>query len=264
MPTLAVCSAPPSSPFDAPPWRTLTAALRAASPDLILLNEMPFGAWIAAAPRPDERARTESRRLHDAGIASLDELGAPTVLGTRPALDEGRSVNEAFVWERGRGATAAHTKQFFPDEPGYYERRWFERGRTDFRVVDAGRVRVGFLICTEVMFNEWARYYGRAGAQLIAVPRATPLASTDRWRTALRMAAIVSGCYVASSNRGGADDRGQVFGGHGWIIDPLGEIIAETSDDQPVVWAELDFDLVRRAQREYPCYVEELPVDRYR
>ena len=151
-----------------------------------------------------------------------------------------------------------HTKQFFPNEPGYYESRWFERGRTDFRVVPAGDLRVGFLICTEVMFNEWARHYGRAGAHLIAVPRATPKASTDRWRTALRMAAIVSGCYVASSNRRGTDSRGQEFGAHGWIIDPFGDVLAETSDERPVVSAELDLTLVRRAQTEYPCYVDDL------
>ena len=71
-------------------------------------------------------------------------------------------------------------------------------------------------------------------------------------------AAIVSGCYVASSNRSGADESGLEFAGKGWIIAPNGDVIAETSSEEPVVTAELDVSLVEKAQGEYPCYVEEL------
>jgi N-carbamoylputrescine amidase len=63
---------------------------------------------------------------------------------------------------------------------------------------------------------------------------------------------------VASSNRTGIDEDGQEFGGAGWIVDPLGAVIAETTAERPVVAAELDLELVGKAQCEYPCYVEEL------
>jgi predicted amidohydrolase len=45
------------------------------------------------------------------------------------------------------------------------------------------------------MFNDHVRAYGRLGASLIAVPRATGL-STDIWHAAAKMAAMVSGTYV--------------------------------------------------------------------
>ena len=73
------------------------------------------------------------------------------------------------------------------------------------------------------------------------------------------MAAIVSGCYAISSNRAGIDQKGQEFGGGGWIFDPFGDLIAETSPERPVVSADLDLALVERAQQEYPCCVSELP-----
>jgi N-carbamoylputrescine amidase len=73
----------------------------------------------------------------------------------------------------------------------------------------------------------------------------------------MKMAAIVSGCYVLSSNRGGVDSRGQRFGGRGWVIDPEGELVAQTSPSTPVVFHEVDTELVARAQAEYPCYVKE-------
>jgi hypothetical protein len=57
--------------------------------------------------------------------------------------------------------------------------------------------------------------YGIEGTQLIAVPRATERATTDKWLAGCRVAAIVSGSFVASSN-----GRGASFGGTGWRIDP--------------------------------------------
>jgi N-carbamoylputrescine amidase len=107
------------------------------------------------------------------------------------------------------------------------------------------------------MFNEHARRYGRAGAHVLLVPRAAGAASLRRWLVAARMAAIVSGAYVLSSNRAGVDSRGQAFGGAGWIVDPFGDLVAETSPAAPLAVHEIDIALVRQAQSEYPCYVKE-------
>jgi N-carbamoylputrescine amidase len=255
---VAVCEVEPDMAPDSPAWRVLAARAAAARPDVVLLSEMPFGPWIAAGERFDPAAFDESCRLHDQGLARLHELGAPVVFGTRPRLHEGRRINEAFAWTSEAGPHPVHSKQYFPDEEGYYEARWFEAGPRHFRVAQAGPARVGFLICTELMFNEHARRYGRQGAQVIVVPRAVGRASLPRWLTAVRMAAIVSGCYVLSSNRGGRDARGQEFGGRGWVVDPRGEVVAETSAASPVAVCDLDLEAVRRAQAEYPCYVPEL------
>lgn len=221
---------------------------------LFLLNEMPFGPWVASRPAFDEALWKESLAAHRDGMANLSRLGATYVAGTQP-VERGTRMNEAFLWS-GSGLEPVHTKQYFPDEEGYYEARWFKAGDRNFRIADAGGLRCGFLICTELMFNEHARRYGREGAHVILVPRAVGVTSLDRWLVAMRMAAIVSGCYVLSSNRGGVEN-GQVFGGRGWIIDPRGDVVAETSAETPVVYAEIDTDVVAKAQREYPCYVRE-------
>ena len=166
-------------------------------------------------------------------------------------------MNEAFLWTLDEGARGVHTKQYFPDEEGYYEARWFEAGDRHFHVASAGAIAVGFLVCTELMFNEHARRYGRNGAHAILVPRAVGEGSLRRWRVAARMAAIVSGSYVLSSNRNGTGARGQVFGGAGWIVNPAGDVVAQTSSATPVVFHDIEVEFVTRAQREYPCYVKE-------
>jgi N-carbamoylputrescine amidase len=254
---VGVCESPPELMPGSSDWRALCRAVERESPDLFLLNEMPFGKWIASGPSFASAPWDEACALHEEGTVRLAELGAPVVAGTRARIVEGRRVNEAFVWTRDGGAAGVHTKQYFPDEEGFYEARWFEPGERHFRVAEAGPVRGGFLICTEVMFNERARQYGRGGAEVIFVPRAAGRASLPRWMVAMKMAAIVSGCYVLSSNRGGADSRGQVFGGSGWVVTPEGEVVAQTSETTPVVFHEIATEAVATAQKDYPCYVKE-------
>jgi N-carbamoylputrescine amidase len=254
---IGVCECPAEMTAGSAAWTELAQSVARESPDLFLLNEMPFGPWIAGAAAFDERAWTTSCELHEAGLERLGDLGAAAVAASRPREAGGRRINEAFVWTKAAGAQAVHSKQYFPDEEGYYEARWFQAGERHFRLAAAGPLRVGFLICTELMFNEHARSYGRSGAHLLLVPRAVGEGSLRRWLVAMRMAAIVSGAYVLSSNRSGPDARGQVFGGRGWIIDPQGDLVAQTSVVTPEVFCEIDTDFVTRAQNEYPCSVKE-------
>jgi N-carbamoylputrescine amidase len=112
------------------------------------------------------------------------------------------------------------------------------------------------LLCTELMFNEHARRYGRAGADLIVVPRATGH-EHGAWVTGGAMAAIVSGSYAVSSNRVGATAGSPEFGGRGLAFAPDGTLLAETSADAPLVVIELAPEIARRQKAEYPCYVVE-------
>ena len=257
---VAVCEGPAVLSAGDRRWHSLVRRVRRIRPlpDVLVLNEMPFGSWIASGPTRDERVLSASHQAHDHGISRLDELGIPMVISTRSAIRDGRSVNEGFVWTAGGGLQTAHTKQFFPNEPGYYEARWFERGNAKFGVVDARGLKIAFLICTDLWFLEWARHYGKLGADLIVVPRATPRSTLERWKTAAATAAMVSGCYVASSNRVGRDPQGMAFGGRGWIFDPSGRQLASTSARRPLAVATIDTVVSQTAKREYPQYVEDL------
>jgi N-carbamoylputrescine amidase len=254
---VGVCESPPELFPGSADWKEICRVVAREAPDLFLLNEMPFGRWIAAGAIFNKGTWKQACAIHEEALGSLGDLGAAVVLGSRPREIDGRRVNEAFVWTKADGAAGVHTKQYFPDEEGYYEARWFEAGERHFRVASAGKIRGGFLICTELMFNERAREYGRAGAQVLFVPRATAKPSVPRWRVALRMAAIVSGCYVLSSNRAGTDSKGQLFGGAGMVVTPDGDVGAQTSEATPLVCFEIDTQAVARAQRDYPCYVKE-------
>jgi N-carbamoylputrescine amidase len=112
------------------------------------------------------------------------------------------------------------------------------------------------MICTDVMFTEHARQYRRDGVHLIAVPRAMPVEAAHIFDVALQMAAISSGCYVASSNRCGRDPAGGIFEGRGCIVNPGGQTVAQSSPFDRIVVHEVSTEYVAWKQNYYPCDVE--------
>ena len=234
-------------------WQTVCVDVQRAAPDILVTNELPFGPWIASSPQYDPRAAASSIALHEAGIAALNALGVASIISSRPVQCGDRLANEAFMLEAGQ-YRFLHQKHYFPAEEGWYETNWFRNGVTGFDVAEVGGIKLGVLLCTELMFNEQARGYGRNGAELIVVPRATGQ-SIESWRTACAMAALVSGCYVVSSNRTGSCAGGPDFGGTGFAFAPDGSFLAQTSHAASLVVIDIDPGLARRQKSEYPCYV---------
>lgn len=231
-------------------WAVLVEHVTARGSDLVLLPELALAPWLAARRTPDPAAWAASVQAHEDFLRErLDDLGGAAVLGTAPVLRDGRRRNEAWVANLD-GRRGAHEKFHLPDEEQFWEASWYERGPGEFRAVQAGAARVGFLICTELWFFDHARGYGEDGVELLAVPRCTPASSPEKWLAGGRAAAVVAGAFCLSANHGGAG-----FGGRGWIVDPEGEVLATTCPERPVVSVEVDLDVATAAKRTYPRYV---------
>jgi N-carbamoylputrescine amidase len=236
-------------------WDRLAAHVQAESSDLVLLPEMPFSPWFALAREFDPAVWDAAVAAHEGWLARLPELAPATVLGSRPVNEAGRRLNEGFTWEAQGGYRRAHVKYHLPDEEGFWEASWYDRGDGRFTVSRAGAARVGFMICTDLWFLQHAREYGRAGAHLVASPRATPAVTVDKWLAGGRVAAVVSGAFSLSSNRSSAPEHAVAFGGLGWIVGPDGEVLGTTSRERPMVTLEIDLAAADRAKRTYPRYV---------
>jgi N-carbamoylputrescine amidase len=253
---LLVCQLPDDLSPGSLAWDRFARRVERTRPDLTVLNEMPFGTWTARAAEFDDYLAAASIEVHDAALPALQALPG-AVIGSRPVRCRDRLANEAYLLADGE-YRAFHHKQYFPQEPGFFENTWFTAGRAGYEPIEYRGVRFGALLCTELMFNEWARHYRRWGVQVIVVPRASGT-TLGYWHAAARMAAIVSGCYVLSSNRVSQRQNGQPrFGGAGFAYSPRGELLQETTDDQPCLCVRIDLDLVKDAQRSYPCNVAEL------
>jgi len=237
-------------------WDELKDYVKAARADILITNELPFGPWLADSAVFSQDEAHLSLRAHEKGLEGLIDLAIPAVISSRPVWNGKRLANEAFVLENG-AVRPLHRKQYFPNEPGWFESEWYSGDATGFGVTEILGIKVGVLLCTEAMFNEHARAYGKQGASLIVIPRSSGI-DTKSWTIAGAMASLVSGAYVVSSNRVGPSRGGMFFGGVGFAYAPPGDLLALTSVAHPLQTLELDPEVPTRAQLAYPCYVPEL------
>ena len=166
-----------------------------------------------------------------------------------------RILNQAFVWNPVSGLTLGHTKYHLPNEEGFWEANWYQRGDGSFQPVRCHNANIGFLICTELWFFEHARLYAKNDVHLIACPRATPHSSLENWLAGGRVAALVSGAYCASSNK--ISIQGADLGGQGWIADPEGNVLGVTKRDTPFLTVDIDLEMAEQAKQTYPRYVRD-------
>jgi N-carbamoylputrescine amidase len=241
-------------------WAALVKHARAQHSDLVLLPEMPFYPWPFGAPRFDAVTWRALEEAHQSWLPRLSDLAPAVVAGSRPVTRRGRRYNEGFLWSDAGGYRAVHDKVFLPDEPGFWEASWYERGEDDFAAAplrpdarDEGCA--GFLICTELWSMEKARAYGQAGAQLVLTPRATEQRTVDKWLAAGRVAAVIAGAFSLSSNH--YHERGEAarLGGQGWVVDPDGEVLALTTPARPFASVDIDLERAVAARKSYPRYV---------
>src|SRR5215472_16805102 len=131
-----------------PQWDGLKNNILAAHPDLLITNELSFGPWIAeneVFSKEDAEARF---RAHQRGLEALTDLNLPAVISSRPIQHGNRLANEAFVLEKGIVRTL-HRKQYFPNEPGWFESNWYAPDGSGFRVAEVLGIKVGVLLCTD-------------------------------------------------------------------------------------------------------------------
>ena len=234
-------------------WEELGRHIKKEGADMVLLPEMPFYYWFCAGPKFDQTIWDDAVKEHRAWIRRLPELGAPVVFASSPVERSARRLNEGFVWE-GKVPDGVHHKRYLPNEPGFYEARWYEGGSRPFAPFEVSGWKAGFMICSDLWSMANARSYGREGVQLLLVPRATGSPDAgSRWVAGGRVAAVLAGAYCASSNRRG--ERGEAaFGGHGWVIDPDGDVLALTTDEKPFATVAIDKASSDKAKGTYPRY----------
>lgn len=239
-------------------WNRLIGHLKEKNSDLLLLPEMPFYEWITRIENPDPSIWQKAVISHEQWIERLEELPVQTIVASRPIQTNAKPLNNGFIFQKGKGIIPVHDKYYLPDEPGYFESSWYERGDGSFNVVNIDGINIGFLICTELWFTVRAREYLHQDIDILVCPRATPLSKVDIWLTGGKAAAIVSGAFCLSSNYNGPNTDDEDFGGNGWIIEPeRGDVMGLTSPDSLFLTLDIDTELAKAAKKSYPRYVVE-------
>ncbi|MHC5066509.1 MAG: carbon-nitrogen hydrolase family protein [Planctomycetota bacterium] len=239
----------------------LTEALRearSAGADLALLPELPLNPWSPASKTVREedaedpggpRQEIMRRAAHAAGIALL---GGAIV---RDA-ESGRRFNTALLYSAEGNLLHSYRKVHVPEEEGFWESNHYEAGEEPPVRVDGLGLPLGIQICSDINRPEGCHILGASGASLILAPRATELATYQRWRLVFRGNAMTSCSYILSVNRPAAE-QGVKLGGASVAIDPNGEVLLETEESMAIV--ELSQEAVDMARTRYPGYLAEFP-----
>ncbi len=252
---VTVCQISDDDPGRERDWEALAAHVAAQKSQLVLLPELPFHAWFARQRLFNPDTWQATVLSHQTWLSRLAELAPAAVLATRPVEQDGLRLNEGFAWNVERGYRTVHHKYYLPDDEGFWEASWYQRGSDDFTPLQLGSLKIGFLICSELWFAQRARAYGKQGVHLLVTPRCTMGATTDKWLAGGRAAAVAAGAYGLSSNHVSPPDDPLGLGGRGWIINPDGDVLGVTSPEYPFLTVEIDPAEAEHAKTTYPRYI---------
>lgn len=179
------------------------------------------------------------------------------------ASDDGRAANRSLVMSPTGDIVARYDKIHLFDvtlENGesHHESAHYRAGNTR-KTVDLPAGRLGLSICYDVRFAYLYRALAHDGAQFISVPSAfTKPTGAAHWHVLLRARAIETGCFIFAPAQFGTHENGRQTYGHSLIINPWGEIIAETQnhpniDEAEIIYGQLDVGAVDRARRQIPA-----------
>ena len=120
-------------------------------------------------------------------------------------------------------------------------------------VVETPLAPIGLSICYDVRFPELYRELAKRGARVVVVPAAfTMHTGKDHWHALLRARAIENQVYVLAPAQFGRANEKRLCFGHSLVVDPWGAIIADASDREGIVVAEIDLEFQDKVRRELP------------
>ncbi|WP_339062099.1 carbon-nitrogen family hydrolase [Tepidibacillus marianensis] len=145
---------------------------------------------------------------------------------------------------------------------GYYDKIHLFRLMNEEKYLEPGNKRftfdlyghkAGVVICYDIRFPELIRSMALDGIEILFVPAEWPHPRLYHWRSLLIARAIENQMFVVATNRVGSDPNNTFFG-HSMIIDPWGEVIAEGTEGEEIITAELDLSIVPEIRNRIPVF----------
>jgi predicted amidohydrolase len=235
----------------------LVRAAAADGAELIVLPEK----WIAMGDDDDLRAAGQTLAGPAIGWARAvaSELGVELVAGSIVERVEGQEklANTSVHVDREGELRAVYRKvHMFDVEVGgrtYRESELEQPGDELVLSETADGLELGMSICYDLRFPELYRILAVRGARAFPLPAAFTLATTrDHWETLIRARAIENQAFVIAANQIGTHPGGNRSGGRSMIVDPWGLALAQASDQEGHVVAQLDFERQRKIRAELP------------
>lgn len=200
-----------------------------------------------------DAARTWARELGIHLVAgSISELGLP-----------GKAFNTSVLIDPAGEDLAVYRKihMFDVDVDGVsYRESEHEESGAEMVLAALPEANLGLSVCYDLRFPELYRILAVRGAQIVAVPSAfTAATGRDHWEVLLRARAIEDQVFVLAANQVGEAPPHFNSYGHSAVVDPWGTILAEASDGECFVAADLDFEAQQSTRASLPSLANRQP-----
>jgi N-carbamoylputrescine amidase len=172
--------------------------------------------------------------------------------------------NSAAVIDADGRYLGKYRKMHIPHcEPGFWEKFYFRPGNLGYPVFETRVGKVGVYICYDRHFPEGARALGLGGAEIVFNPSATVAGLSEYlWKLEQPAHAVANQYFVGAINRLGFEEPWRIgeFYGQSYFCDPRGQLLAVGKrDDDDVVIAELDLDMVREVRQVWQFFRDRRP-----
>lgn len=222
-------------------------------PDIIVLPEM----WNSSYDLTNlaELADKDGEPAAETMAILAKKYGVNIVAGSISDYRQGKFYNTSYVFDRQGKRIARYSKihLFGLMQEGEYLTAGHER--VSF-TLDGQKY--GIIICYDLRFPELSRSLALEGAEILFVPAQWPEPRMHPWRTLLQARAIENQFFVVAVNRVGVEGKAS-FLGHSMVVNPLGRIISEGSEEEEIIFVDIDPEEVKRVRERMDCFGDRVP-----
>src|SRR3989344_582620 len=163
--------------------------------------------------------------------------------------------NSIVVVEDGK-ILGKYRKTHIPHDPLFYEKNYFEKGNTGFKIFKTKKAKISILICFDQWFPEAARASTLKGADILFYPTAigwikgykAPDNWLESWLTIQKSHTIANGIHVVGVNRVGLEVKLD-FWGNSFVTDAFGKFVKKAGGKEGVFVAEIDLSNNERIRK---------------
>lgn len=178
--------------------------------------------------------------------------------GSMPEVDDGGEIyNTCYIFNREGKQIGKHRKvhMFDIDIQGgqsFRESETLTPG-DHWTVVDAETCRLGVSVCYDLRFPELARKMVLDGAQVFIIPGAFNMTTGPaHWEILFRARAVDNQVYTLGCAPARDTSASYVSYGNSLVVTPWGEVTHRLGEEEGLLIADLDLDLVEKVRAELP------------
>jgi predicted amidohydrolase len=167
-------------------------------------------------------------------------------------IEEHKKYYNRLIWMLPTGEYGVYDKRHlfaFADEHSHYT------AGNKRLIASVKGWKINLQVCYDLRFPVWARQDPRHKEMsydvLINVAN-WPSKRIHAWKTLLQARAIENQCFAVGVNRIGEDGNRHTYSGDSMIVDALGEIIYQKSNDADVFTYELNKEKLNEVRRHFP------------